>query len=69
MMCQVCKKVTRTGGRYKLLRGNYNPTGKRKRHPNLQWATLPDGKRMKMCTSCKKSTTQKPGYLKKKGIV
>lgn len=69
MMCPVCKKVTRTGGVRKLLRGNYNPTGKRKRHPNLQWAVLPNGKRMKMCTNCKKSGAKDPSYFKKKGVV
>lgn len=69
MKCLVCKKVTRTGGKRKLLRGHYNPTGKIKRHPNLQWAMLPNGKRMKMCTDCKKRATQEPAYLKKKGVV
>jgi len=38
----------------KLLRGNYNPTGKHKQYPNLQWAVI-DGKRMRVCTSCKKA--------------
>lgn len=33
----------------------YNPTGKNRKQPNLQWATLPSGKRLKICTSCLKA--------------
>lgn len=32
----------------------YNPTGKRRVQPNLQWAALPSGGRVKICTSCLK---------------
>jgi ribosomal protein L28 len=32
----------------------FNPTGKRRRNPNLQWARLSSGKRIKICTSCLK---------------
>ncbi len=52
----------------KLLRGNYNPTTKRKRHPNLQWVTLGSGKRVKVCTRCKRKGAQDPEYFKKRGL-
>ncbi len=68
-MCPICKKVTRTGGKRKLLRGKYNPTGKRKRHPNLQWVTIGEGKRIKACTGCKKKAGQDPTFLKRKKVV
>jgi len=32
----------------------YNPIGKSRKQPNLQWATLPSGGRIKICTSCLK---------------
>ncbi|MFA4890243.1 MAG: hypothetical protein WC587_01235 [Candidatus Paceibacterota bacterium] len=35
-----------------LLRGKYNPTKKSRKFPNLQWAKLPTGGRIKICTSC-----------------
>ncbi len=43
-----------------LLRGHYNPTGKSRKRPNLQWARLPaqagvNGKRVKLCTDCIKT--------------
>jgi len=43
-----------------LLRGHYNPTGKTRKKPNLQWARLPavggvPGKRIRMCTDCIKT--------------
>lgn len=37
-----------------LLRGHYNPTGKSRKRPNLQWAMVA-GKRMKICTDCIKT--------------
>ena len=54
--CAICKKRAVMGGRYsnKVRATQYNPTGKKKRKPNLQWAILPSGKRTKICTSCLK---------------
>lgn len=69
MLCPVCKKRSRVGGVRKLLRGHYNPTTKRVRHPNLQWVTIAPGKRIKMCAACKKRAAKEPAYLKRKGIV
>jgi len=40
------------GGKRKLLRGHYNPTKWERKYPNLQWATLPSGERVKLCTRC-----------------
>lgn len=37
-----------------LLRGHYNPTGKKRKYPNLQWSRV-DGKRVKICTDCIKT--------------
>jgi len=33
----------------------YNPTGKRRVQVNLQWAPLPTGGRVKICTRCMKA--------------
>jgi len=61
--CSICEKKTSTGGRYsnRVRATQFNPTGKKKRQPNLQWARLADacpsgrrGKRIKICTSCLK---------------
>jgi ribosomal protein L28 len=37
-----------------LLRGNYNPTGRHRQKPNLQWARV-EGKRVRICTDCIKT--------------
>jgi len=37
-----------------LLRGNYNPTARRRKKPNLQWARV-DGQRLRICTDCIKT--------------
>jgi hypothetical protein len=51
----------------KKLRGKYNPTGKKRKYPNLQWAVIPSdakspkkaipfrGKRVLACTKCIKA--------------
>jgi len=30
----------------------FNPSGMTRRQPNLQWARLSDGSRMRVCTRC-----------------
>ncbi len=42
------------GGHYsnKKRAEKFNPTGDKRKYPNLQWAALPSGKRIKICTSC-----------------
>jgi len=52
--CPVCKKGSQMSGTRVLLRGHYNPTKTSRKYPNLQWAHLPSGGRIKVCTSCLK---------------
>jgi len=52
--CPICNKGTLMVGKRNLLRGEHNPTKKKRKYPNLQWATLLSGKRIKICTSCMK---------------
>jgi ribosomal protein L28 len=52
--CPICGKGTIMGGKRNLLRGKYNPTPKKRKYPNLQWARLENGKRIKICTRCLK---------------
>jgi len=52
--CAICNKGSKMGGKRNLLRGKYNPTPKKRKYPNLQFATFPDGKRRKICTKCLK---------------
>ncbi len=54
--CTICNKGSQNGGTYAQFRAtNFNPAGKRRRYPNLQWAILPEGGRIKICTRCKKA--------------
>jgi ribosomal protein L28 len=52
--CTICKKGTMMVGKYsnRVRAEKFNPTGKKRKFPNLQWATFPNGKRKKICTSC-----------------
>jgi len=43
-----------------LLRGNYNPTGKKRKYPNLQWAKV-GGSRIRICTDCIKTLNKTAG--------
>lgn len=54
--CPICDKGSRVVGGYsnRVRATKYNPTGKNRKQPNLQWAPLPDGGRIKICTSCLK---------------
>lgn len=56
--CKICGRSSQMQGRRKLLRGNYNPTPRIRRYPNLQWMRLPDGSRKKACTRCIKTATK-----------
>jgi len=53
--CENCGKGSIMAGTRKLLRGHYNPTNWSRKYPNLQKATLPNGKRGFVCTKCIKS--------------
>ncbi|MBI5005141.1 MAG: 50S ribosomal protein L28 [Candidatus Lloydbacteria bacterium] len=56
--CVICEKSSQTGGGYsnRVRATQFNPTGKRRRKPNLQWATLSSGGRIKICTRCLKAS-------------
>ncbi len=55
--CPVCNKSSLMAGGYsnRTRATQYNPIGKKRRQPNLQWAALPAGGRIKMCTRCLKA--------------
>lgn len=54
--CPICAKGTIVTGGYsnRVRATKFNPTGKNRKYPNLQWAPLADGSRMKVCTKCLK---------------
>jgi len=58
--CTICDKGTQVGGGYsnRVRATQFNPTGKRRRYPNLQWARKADGSRIKICTRCLKKNKQ-----------
>ncbi|MCD6429352.1 50S ribosomal protein L28 [bacterium] len=53
-VCDLCGKQPTVGKKYKKLMSRYNPS-KTRQHPNLQKATLPSGKTIRVCAKCKKS--------------
>ncbi|MFH1657122.1 MAG: hypothetical protein ABH919_01530 [bacterium] len=64
--CVVCEKKTTVVGKLIKLRGKYNPTIRKRKYPNLQWAYIPAdtkkpayrefaGKRIKICAKCIKA--------------
>lgn len=55
--CPICNKTSLMAGGYsnRVRATKFNPTGKTRRQPNLQWATLTSGKRLKVCTKCMKA--------------
>jgi len=65
-ICPICQKRSQVFIGLNKLRGKYNPSTKRRRNPNLQWAQIPIeekrkafkdflGKRVKICTKCIKT--------------
>jgi ribosomal protein L28 len=58
--CPICNKGSQVGGRYSNRKraNKYNPVGLIRRQPNLQWAALPAGGRIKICTRCLKAGKQ-----------
>jgi ribosomal protein L28 len=56
--CQICGKGKVVVFKRRKLRGKYNPTVKKRQKPNLQWFKLPSGKRILICTKCKKKLTK-----------
>jgi len=53
--CQICGKKSTMVQKRKLLRGNYNPTIKKRKYPNLQWLTIDSKPRIKACAKCIKA--------------
>ena len=55
-MCAICEKTSNLAGGYsnRVRATKYNPTGKRRQKPNLQWAKNPKGGRMQVCAKCLK---------------
>ena len=64
--CAICEKGSMMAQKRVKLRGKYNPTGKVRKYPNLQWVVIPKeikskklknfaGKRVFACTKCIKS--------------
>jgi len=67
--CQICEKKSELAGNYVKTRGQYNPTGKRRRKPNLQKTFVPEslnkkkfkdfaGKKVLACTKCIKTISK-----------
>jgi len=57
--CSICgKKSMKAVTRKKLRQTKYNPTGTKRKYPNLQWVRLSFGKRIKACTKCIKTLTK-----------
>lgn len=54
--CAICEKQSLMAGGYsnRVRATKYNPTGKYRRQPNLQWAKDPKGGRQLICTKCLK---------------
>ena len=62
-VCNLCKKGTRVAGGYsnRVRATKFNPTGNKRKYPNLQWVALSKamgGGRIKICTRCMKAGKQ-----------
>ncbi|MBI2594744.1 MAG: 50S ribosomal protein L28 [Candidatus Colwellbacteria bacterium] len=57
-ICEICGKRSMMVGHRVKLRGHYNPTGKKRKYPNLQKTITPEGKKILACTSCIKRLSQ-----------
>jgi len=55
--CSICNKGGNVAGGYsnRVRATKFNPIPKRRQQPNLQWASLPTGGRIKICTRCLKA--------------
>lgn len=55
--CLSCHKSSQVSGGYsnRVRATKFNPTGKFRKYPNLQWARLSDGSRAKLCAKCIKA--------------
>lgn len=59
-VCPICDKHSQMVGGYsnRVRATKYNGTGINRKQPNLQWAKLSDGSRLKICTKCLKKGKQ-----------
>jgi ribosomal protein L28 len=57
--CAICGKKGMMVWKLKKLRGKYNPTIKKRKHPNLQWVKLASGKRVRACAKCIKAMAKR----------
>jgi ribosomal protein L28 len=60
-ICIICAKGTKIAGGYsnRVRATKFNPTGNKRKYPNLQWVALPKtagGGRIKVCTRCMKAS-------------
>lgn len=53
-ICNLCGKTRFKVGRRVKTRSKYNPTHTYFQKPNLQWFKLPNNKRIKICSKCRK---------------
>lgn len=53
-ICELCQKGKFKVGKRVKTRSKYNPTHTYFQKPNLQWFTLSNGKRIRICTKCRK---------------
>lgn len=55
--CLLCDKSSRMVGKYSnsVRATKFNPCGDRRKYPNIQWARIPNGPRIKICTKCIKA--------------
>jgi ribosomal protein L28 len=55
-ICPLCNKGSQVGGGYqnRVRATKFQQSGLRRRYPNLQWARIPNGPRVKICTRCMK---------------
>ncbi len=60
-VCELCGKKAIKASSYKKIRSKYNPTNQYFQKPNLQKVKLPNGKKLKVCSRCRKKI--------KKGLV
>ena len=57
--CKICGKKSTWMGKYKKVMSKWDPTGMKRKYPNLQWAKLASGKRVKVCTKCIKTLAKR----------
>jgi len=57
-VCAICGKQYNIATTRVKTRSAYNPTARHRQKVNLQWYRLPNGKRIRVCTSCLKRLTK-----------